>query len=154
VAEEAVEVAQRATKALRFGTEEVQPGQALSNLQRMRGELCDLLAAFEMVYDEAGHQFGIDLDAIAAKKAKVEKFLAYSRELGTLTDGVSEVPAGLSKERIAERAHRIAYRFKMMDPEHGCTTYLFNEATLVLFVRALEAARGVAIPLSDQGEQR
>jgi NTP pyrophosphatase (non-canonical NTP hydrolase) len=97
VAEEAVEVAQRATKALRFGVHEAQPGQELSNLQRMRGELCDLLAAFEMVYDEAGHQFGqlghharelVDLDAIAAKKAKVEKFLAYSRELGTLTDGV------------------------------------------------------------------
>ena len=87
-AEEAVEVAQRATKALRFGLNEVQPGQELSNLERMRGELCDLLAAFEMVYDEAGQRFGIDLDAIAAKKAKVGKFLAYSRDLGTLTDGV------------------------------------------------------------------
>ena len=91
VAEEAVEVAQRATKALRFGIEEVQPGQALSNLQRMRGELYDLLAAFEMVHDEAGQQFGIDLDAITAKKAKVEKFLGYSAELGTLTAGVPVV---------------------------------------------------------------
>jgi hypothetical protein len=89
--EEAVEVAQRAAKALRFGVGEVQPGQQLSNLQRMNGELCDLLAMFEMVHAEVGLTFGIDLDAIEAKKVKVEKFLAYSRELGTLTDGVEFV---------------------------------------------------------------
>jgi hypothetical protein len=57
--------------------------------------------------------------------------------------GVSVSEPGLSVERIVERAHRLAYRFKMMDPEHGCTTYLFNEARLVEFVRAIEAARGV-----------
>lgn len=35
LAEEAVEVAQRATKAMRFGCNEVQPGQPLCNVQRI-----------------------------------------------------------------------------------------------------------------------
>lgn len=84
VAEEAVEVAQRATKALRFGLDEVQPGQQLSNLQRLMGEVYDLLGSLEMLHRAAGRHMGIDLDAVEAKKAKVEKFLAYSLELGTL----------------------------------------------------------------------
>lgn len=86
VGEEAVEVAQRAAKALRFGLEEVQPGQDLTNLQRLMGEVYDLLGALEMLHEDVGRRMGIDLDAIAAKKAKVENFLAYSRELGTLQD--------------------------------------------------------------------
>jgi len=42
VAEEAAEVIQRATKALRFGLDEVQPGQELSNAQRLAEEIGDL----------------------------------------------------------------------------------------------------------------
>ena len=41
--EECAEVQQRATKALRFGLAEVQPGQMLNNAQRMAEEYGDLL---------------------------------------------------------------------------------------------------------------
>ena len=40
--EEAAEVQQRATKMLRFGVDEVQPGQELSNKDRLSDEVGDL----------------------------------------------------------------------------------------------------------------
>lgn len=88
IAEEAAEVAQRATKTLRFGVAEVQPGQDHTNVFRLMGELHDLLAAVEMLHEHHGWPVLIHRDLIDAKKVKVEKFLAYSAKLGTLTPGV------------------------------------------------------------------
>ena len=84
--EEATEVAHRASKAIRFGLNEIQPGQPHTNLQRLHQELMDLIAAVDMIADDASAPWLRlqDDDAIAAKQAKVEKFLAYSLELGTL----------------------------------------------------------------------
>lgn len=84
VAEEAVEIAQRATKALRFGLHEVQPDQPLNNAARLMGEFHDLLAALEMLHEHEGMRLHVDRKVIAEKKVKIEKFLAYSREMGTL----------------------------------------------------------------------
>ncbi len=83
-AEEAVEVAQRATKALRFGLYEVQPGQEKSNLIRMMEEYCELAAAISMLL--AGRVGAVvDFDKLVALKTeKVEKFLRYSEHCGTL----------------------------------------------------------------------
>lgn len=85
LAEECAEVAQRVSKALRFGLDEVQPGQDLSNEQRIWAEMNDLAGVGEMLIAARGAG-GICRDAIAAKKAKVEKFLCYSAECGTLRD--------------------------------------------------------------------
>ncbi len=85
LAEECSEVAQRASKALRFGLDEVQPRQGLSNEQRLWQELSDLVAVSEMLLAERG-QGGVDPAAVQAKKAKVERFLEYSRQCGTLQD--------------------------------------------------------------------
>lgn len=46
--EEAAEVQQRATKMLRFGIHEVQPGQHLTNAERLSDEIGDLSAMIEM----------------------------------------------------------------------------------------------------------
>ena len=85
VAEEAVEVAQRASKAARFGLEEVQPGQEQNNALRMFGELADLLTAFDMLTEESAVMRQANLDAgkvvvetRKAKRAKTEKFMLYS----------------------------------------------------------------------------
>src|SRR3546814_11349973 len=85
-AEECSEIAQRISKALRFSLGEVQPGQALTNAERIVGELVDLKAIVEML-EERGlidcaplH----DRSLIAAKKAKVEKFSAYSEQPGAM----------------------------------------------------------------------
>jgi len=89
LAEECAEVAQRASKAARFGLTEVQPGQPLTNAERILEEMFDVFAMFEMLTEEECLPDICDGDdaraAMDAKKAKVEKFLAYSRECGTLT---------------------------------------------------------------------
>ena len=52
--EECAEVAQRCSKALRFSLEEVQPGQALSNADRILQEYYDLKSMIKMLQSE-GH---------------------------------------------------------------------------------------------------
>lgn len=94
VAEEAVEVAQRATKALRFGMQQIQIDRnepspnsqnplARTNKERLEDELCDLLATCEL----AGIQ--VDLakfnERMAMKRRKVETYLEFSRQQGTLS---------------------------------------------------------------------
>ena len=85
--EEGVEVAQRCSKLLRFGAGEIQPGQDLTNTERLRGEVVDLLAMVRMLADEGLIEpiSDADLPAMEAKRQKVEKFLKYSRLQGTLT---------------------------------------------------------------------
>ena len=87
VAEECAEVAQRASKALRFGLYETQPDQALNNWERIMYEFADLCAALELTRPDSTIDELVDSlrPAINAKRAKVEKFLAYSATCGTLT---------------------------------------------------------------------
>ena len=80
LAEECAEVSQRASKAARFGLQEVQPGQMLTNRERIVQELNDLWAVVEML-DLAE----VDRAAIFSKKRKVQEFLAYAEKCGTLT---------------------------------------------------------------------
>ena len=81
--EECAEIAQRASKALRFGLDEVQPGKDLTNEQRIWKEMSDLAAVAEMLIALRGSG-GLDRRDIEAKKEKVEEFLAYSKQCGTL----------------------------------------------------------------------
>lgn len=85
LSEECSETAQRASKAARFGLDDVEPGFRQNNAERIVGEFGDIIAAIEMLA-EGGHISLPDLRAaIDAKKAKVEKFLTYSAERGTLS---------------------------------------------------------------------
>lgn len=84
LAEECAEVAHRASKAARFGIDNIEEGQDLTNGQRIWAELNDLLAAAEMIADEYKLSSYSDERAIHRKKDKVEKFLKYSEEIGTL----------------------------------------------------------------------
>lgn len=79
LAEEAAEVAQRASKAARFGMQEKQPGQEMNNETRLVYEMNDLLAVMDSVL---GHQAWMDEIAQHDKRLKIEKYMAYSRELG------------------------------------------------------------------------
>lgn len=82
LAEECAEVAQRASKAARFGMDEIQPGQALTNEQRLWAEMNDLTGVAEMLIS-LRRQGGLSRPAVDAKKEKVETFLAYSAKCGT-----------------------------------------------------------------------
>lgn len=88
-AEEALEVAHRISKAKRFGLAEVQPGQPLDNAQRIVDEWLDLQASMEMLMAEGllpSPDAATSAQAKLAKCEKVERFLAYSRQCGTLTE--------------------------------------------------------------------
>lgn len=91
VGEECAEIAQRAAKAAQFGLSEVQPGPdnkgGHNNAERINHEFNDLLGVLELLQKELhGWQVGMtDRARIDAKKAKVEKYLLYAAECGTLT---------------------------------------------------------------------
>lgn len=87
VQEECNEVGQRASKAARFGLTEVQPGQSLDNETRLLGEFADLCGALELTLKKDIVEIVEFLrDPIDAKKAKIEHFLTYSKQMGTLSD--------------------------------------------------------------------
>lgn len=84
--EECDKTSQRASKALRFGLDEIQPGQELTNADRIVYEYNDLIAIVEMLCEsEAINRYRVgDREAIDAKKAKINKYLLYSASLGIL----------------------------------------------------------------------
>lgn len=81
LAEECAEVAQRVSKALRFGLDEIQPGQPLNNAERIVGEFVDLLAVMDELTErqilDAG-DMNTRMAAHEAKRAKVRRYLEYS----------------------------------------------------------------------------
>jgi len=85
LAEECNEVAQRVSKALRFGLAEVQDGQGLNNAERISVELNDLLAVAEIL-----HEMGVIpayQPTVADRQAKfmrIEKFMPIGRKHGAL----------------------------------------------------------------------
>lgn len=86
LSEECNETAQRVSKVLCFGMDEVQVGQSLSNSERLIYEFNDILAVMEMLYEEGHIPYYIERNAIDLKKKKVEKYLGYSKECGTLQE--------------------------------------------------------------------
>jgi len=72
--EECAELAQRISKALRFGVHEVQPGQDKTNAERISYELADLLGVVGLLIDD-GIDIGVDSAMVEAKKEKVKAFL-------------------------------------------------------------------------------
>lgn len=85
LAEECAETAQRATKMLRFGPEEIQSGQALTNADRMVHEFNDICAVMVML-SEAGivPEDFTRAPLIEAKKKRVEEMLGRSLGCGRL----------------------------------------------------------------------
>jgi hypothetical protein len=81
LAEECAEVTQRVCKALRFGMDEVQPGQELDNAERIDQEFTDLLT----VHDELVERCELlPQQPCKAKREKIAKYMDYSREQGVL----------------------------------------------------------------------
>ena len=84
LAEECNEVAQRVSKALRFGLSEIQKGQEADNAERIIYELSDLIAVYEILRDE-NLLPTVDGYDLSEKKKKVEKYLELSKREGRLT---------------------------------------------------------------------
>lgn len=88
LAEECDEVGQRVMKALRFGLDEVQPGQSFTNAERITLELHDLISVASILNDNgvipSPHPVRTTVEA---KAAKIAKFMEIGRREGVLTSG-------------------------------------------------------------------
>jgi translation elongation factor EF-G len=92
IAEECAEVAQRATKILRFGMSEVQPGHDMNNAARLMQEFADLatvvrkLANNNAVFSKEYKNYEQTERWAEQKGKKIKKFLEYSRQQGRLEE--------------------------------------------------------------------
>ena len=68
-------VAQRASKTIRFGIQEVQSEQPLTNVNRLNTELGDLLAVVDLLVSKKILSEDVIYEAIEAKKIKLDKYL-------------------------------------------------------------------------------
>ena len=85
MAEECIEVAQRALKASRFTLTEIQPNQPLNNSERIMIEYADLLGVMELMQEQGLLAEPANLrELIEAKKVKVLTYEDYSRQLGAV----------------------------------------------------------------------
>lgn len=85
VMEECCEVGQRASKAIRFGLDEVQPGQEMTNAERLVGEFIDLCVAMKELNDKGLIKLPADDEFDRAFEERMKKALRYrnySRERG------------------------------------------------------------------------
>jgi len=85
LAEECAEVAQRASKAARFGLEEVQPGQEFTNAERLMHEYADLIGIMDVLVRDGIITFPHDFnERVRNKRDRFDKFLERSKEHGRL----------------------------------------------------------------------
>lgn len=73
--EECAEVQQRATKALRFGVGEVQPGQALNNIERLSLEVGDLLEVLDSLEGEGALSPAHIDEGQANKRRQLDRYM-------------------------------------------------------------------------------
>lgn len=86
LAEECNEVAQMALKTQQFGKDEVKPDQLLTNGQRLRAEIIDLLTMACMLIEEFDYDFDFNESDINAKVARIAKYYKISQERGMVHD--------------------------------------------------------------------
>lgn len=73
--EEAAEVQQRATKMLRFGRDEVQPGQESSNCYRLSAEIGDFIVTCDMARAAGLVRTTAVEEGKVRKRAQLAKFM-------------------------------------------------------------------------------
>ncbi|AWD90461.1 nucleoside triphosphate pyrophosphohydrolase [Erwinia phage Cronus] len=84
IMEECNEIAVECSKIMQFGTRSFSPldPAKTTNIERLRGELNDLLGALEFAEEQVGFKFVPNREQIDAKKAKLLKYAGISEELG------------------------------------------------------------------------
>lgn len=89
LAEECTEVGQRALKQIQFGRDEAQVGQPLTNAQRLKNEILDLVIMVDLLQES----FEVPIwskkeykQAMKNKKQKLQKYIDLSVKLGRLPE--------------------------------------------------------------------
>lgn len=85
ISEEAGEIVQVVGKAHRFGLLDIGPKTEDTNWLRLRSEIHDLIATYELLCTNFNKSSQLDRELIIAKKRRVFKYMKYSVEQGTLT---------------------------------------------------------------------
>jgi len=86
VMEECAEIAQAASKMLRFGLDDGYPGSDRTNRDDLVREVNDLLGVLELLEEYGIKLPGIgDQRMIVDKKNRIKEYLNYSQEQGRLT---------------------------------------------------------------------
>lgn len=83
LAEECAEVAQRVSKALRFGLNEKRNLFEQNNAELIVHELSDLETIWDMLFEEGVLPNNCNYSQLE-KRERVEKYLSYSEKCGTL----------------------------------------------------------------------
>lgn len=87
LAEECTEVGKNVAKMLRFGADDMEPGTNVANRERVVEELQDLIAVTRILVREGILPDFLDNnEMVAAKRAKIEKFMLIARGNGVLSD--------------------------------------------------------------------
>ena len=87
LSEECAELSKEVSKALRFGLNDHAPLSSETNAQRIVAEFNDLVAVFRMLAENNIFNSDDLLNdkSIRDKKEKVERYLTYSKLVGTLS---------------------------------------------------------------------
>ena len=87
LSEECAELSKEVSKALRFGLNDHAPLSAETNAQRIVAEFNDLVAVFRMLSENNifNPEDLLNDKSIQDKKEKVERYLTYSKLVGTLS---------------------------------------------------------------------
>ncbi len=85
LAEECAEIQYAVAKALRFGLNDRCPGATSTNAQDIAHEFVDVLAIIEMLEKIGALERSTDAHAIERKKARVNYYMSYAEQRGTLT---------------------------------------------------------------------
>ena len=86
LAEEGNEVAVRVSKVLRFGPDDIEPGQDLSAIERLEDEIHDFLGTLVEVVKRKYILPPTNETKILAKQIKILDMLNYARSIGTVDD--------------------------------------------------------------------
>ncbi|MBL4839367.1 MAG: hypothetical protein JKY47_00885 [Thalassospira sp.] len=109
--EECCEVAQRASKALRFGLDETQPGQPFDNAQRLAHEIGDFKCMVSKLL-EAGMIRITDVDVgNASKREQLAKYMQHNT-----SESVPAIPEKWT-ERISAKANQIKWCVHVIGPD-------------------------------------
>lgn len=78
--EECAEVTKRASKALRFGLDEIEPGKTMTNAHRLGHEMGDLLHMIRTLQEEGVVTARSITEGVASKKLQLARFMQFPRE--------------------------------------------------------------------------
>lgn len=146
LAEEAMEIAHRVAKLMQFGPGETEPGQPLTNAERVRLEMMDLMTCYSDLVHRGALSGIADSEFEVhetAKLAKMAKYLKFSVELGEVESDDIGARHAVALSHAQGLADRMRERGATMDDcvEQAIGVYL-RKCNLSVPVPPAETADG------------